>query len=67
MKAGQLLARLDDRVEQIQLLQLMAKATNRTKILGAEAELLQKKEDLKKLEEARKKGAATDWEEAQNI
>ena len=62
VKAGQILARLDDKVEQIQLLQLKAKATNRTKILAAEAELLQKKEDLKKLEEARKKGAATDWE-----
>lgn len=62
VKAGQLLARLDDKVEQIQLLQLMAKAANRTKIEAAEAELLQKKEDLKKLEEARKKGAATDWE-----
>jgi RND family efflux transporter MFP subunit len=62
VKAGQLLARLDDRVEQIQLLQLKAKAANRTKIEAAEAELLQKKEDLKKLEGARKKGAATDWE-----
>jgi RND family efflux transporter MFP subunit len=62
VKAGQLLARLDDKVEQIQLIQLKAKAANRTKIEAAEAELLQKKEDLKKLEEARKKGAATDWE-----
>jgi len=62
VKAGQLLARQDDKVEQMQLLQLMAKAGNRTKIEAAEAELLQKKEDLNKLEEARKKGAATDWE-----
>jgi RND family efflux transporter MFP subunit len=62
VKGGQLLARLDDKVEQIQLIQLKAKAANRTKIEAAEAELLQKKEDLKKLEEARKKGAATDWE-----
>jgi RND family efflux transporter MFP subunit len=62
VKAGQLLARQEDKVEQIQLLQLMAKAENRTKIGAAEAELLQKKEDLKKIEEAKKKGAATDWE-----
>jgi RND family efflux transporter MFP subunit len=62
VKAGQLLARQDDRVEQLQLLQLKAKAVNRTRIEAAAAELLQKEEDLKKIEGAKKKGAATDWE-----
>ena len=62
VKAGQLLASQDDKVEQIQLLQLKAKAGNQTRILAAEAEMLQKEEDLKKIEGARKKGAATDWE-----
>ncbi len=62
VKAGQLLANQDDRVEQLQLLQLKAKATNRTRIEAAAADLLQKEEDLKKIEGAKKKGAATDWE-----
>jgi RND family efflux transporter MFP subunit len=62
IKAGQLLASQDDKVEQIQLLQLKAKATNQTRIRAAEAQMLQKEEDLKKIEGARKKGAATDWE-----
>jgi len=62
VKEGQLLASQDDKVEQIQLLQLKAKAVNRTRIEAAAAELLQKEEDLKKIEGAKKKGAATDWE-----
>jgi RND family efflux transporter MFP subunit len=62
VKEGQLLARQDDKVEQIQLLQLMAKAENQTSIEAARAEMLQKEEDLKKIEGAKKKGAATDWE-----
>jgi RND family efflux transporter MFP subunit len=62
VKAGQLLASQDDKVEQLQLLQLKAKAVDRTRIEAATADLLQKKEDLKKIEGARKKGAATDWE-----
>jgi RND family efflux transporter MFP subunit len=62
VKAGQLLASEDDKVEQLQLLQLKAKAVNRTRIDAAAAELAQKEEDLKKIEGAKKKGAATDWE-----
>jgi RND family efflux transporter MFP subunit len=62
VKGGQLLARQDDQVEQIQLLQLKSKAENKTRIHAAEAEMLQKEEDLKKMEGAKKKGAATDWE-----
>jgi RND family efflux transporter MFP subunit len=62
VKAGQLLASQDDQVEQIQLLQLKAKAGNQMRIRAAEAEMLQKEEDLKKIQGARKKGAATDWE-----
>jgi multidrug resistance efflux pump len=59
VKEGQLLASQDDKVEQIQLLQLKAKAEDRTRILAAEAQHLQKIEDLKKIEGAKKKGAAT--------
>jgi multidrug efflux pump subunit AcrA (membrane-fusion protein) len=62
VKEGQLLASLDDKVEQLQLLQLLAKARDKIKIEAAEAEMLQKIEDLKKFEGAGKKGAATDWE-----
>jgi RND family efflux transporter MFP subunit len=62
VKAGQLLAKLDDKVEQLQLLQLQAKARDNTKIEAAEADMLQKKADLKKFEGASKKGAATEWE-----
>ena len=43
VKAGQLLAKLDDKVEQLQLLQLQAKARDNTKIEAAEADMLQKK------------------------
>ena len=62
VKEGQLLAGQDDKVEQIQVLQLMAKAGNKTRIEASKTELLQKGEDLKKVEGAKKKGAATDWE-----
>jgi RND family efflux transporter MFP subunit len=62
VKEGQRLASQDDQVEQIQLLQLKAKAQDQTRILAAEAQHLQKIEDLKKVEGAKMKGAATDWE-----
>ena len=62
VKEGQLLAGQDDKVEQIQVLQFMAKAGNKTRIEASKTELLQKGEDLKKVEGAKKKGAATDWE-----
>ena len=62
VKKGQLLALLDDRAERIQVQQFLAQTENKTPIKAAEADLAQKKVDLKKLESARSKGAATDWE-----
>ena len=59
---GQLLANLDDQPERIQAQQYKVQAGDKTKILSAEAELAQKKLDLKKVELAKAKGAASDWE-----
>jgi len=64
VKAGQLLARQDDTAEQIQLEQLKAEAEDTVRVEAAEAQLAQKREDLKKLEWAQKEGAATEWEVA---
>jgi len=58
----QVLAKLDDAPERIQTQQLKIQATDRNKILSAEAEFAQKRVDLKKLKAARRKGAASDWE-----
>ena len=58
----QLLVRLDDGPERIQSQQLKMLSIDRTQILAAEAELAQKKVDLRKLELAQSKGAASDWE-----
>ena len=62
VKKDQLLARLYDEPERIQSQQLKMLSTDRTRILAAEAELAQKKVDLRKLELAKSKGAASDWE-----
>lgn len=62
VKKGRLLARQEDRAEQIQLKQLTAKAGDTTLIEEAEVRLAQKEKDLQKLEWAQTKGAATDWE-----
>ena len=59
---GKLLACLDDQPERIQALQYKVQAGDKAKILSAEAELAQKKLDLKKVESAKAKGAASDWE-----
>jgi RND family efflux transporter MFP subunit len=59
---GQVLARLDDELEKIQAQQYKVQAGDKTRILSAEAELAQKKLDLKKVELAKAKGAASDWE-----
>jgi RND family efflux transporter MFP subunit len=59
---GQLLAYLDDQPERIQAQQYKIQAADKTRILSAEAELAQKKLDLKKVELAKAKGAASDWE-----
>lgn len=62
VKKDELLARQEDKVERIQLEQLAAQAKDTTRIRTAKAQLAQKKKDLEKLEWARKKGAATEWE-----
>lgn len=62
VKEGQFLARQDDEAEKFQLAQLAAFATDNTRVRMAEADLSQKEVDLKRFEDARKKGAATDWE-----
>jgi RND family efflux transporter MFP subunit len=59
---GQLLAYLDDQPERIQAQQYKVQAGDKTRIQSAEAELAQKKLDLKKVELAKAKGAASDWE-----
>ena len=59
---GHLLACLDDQPERIQAQQYKVQALDKTRILSAEAELAQKKLDLKKVELAKAKGAASDWE-----
>lgn len=64
VKPGDLLARQDDTAEQIQLEQLKAEAEDTVRVEAAEAQLAQKREDLKKLEWAQKEGAATEWEVA---
>jgi len=62
VKKNQLLARLDDHTERIQLTQLKAQAEDTTQVKASEAELSQKRADLIKVERAQSKGAATDWE-----
>ena len=62
VRNGQVLAVLEDRVERLKVVQLKAQVENKTRIQAAEADLAQKKIDLKKLELAKKLGAATDWE-----
>jgi len=62
VKEGDILLRLDDEAEKIQLDQLKAQADDTIRIRAAEEQGLQKKEDYKKLEWAGKQGAATTWE-----
>ena len=62
VRAGQLLARLDDAVERAQLAQLEAAAGDTTRIRAAEAELKQKRVDLKRIEDAFRKNVATQFE-----
>jgi len=59
VKAGQELIRLDDESELAQLEQLQAQAEDDTRVRAADAQLAQKKVDLKKNELALKQGAAT--------
>ncbi len=62
VKAGQKLVQLDDAAEQCQLAQLKAQAEDTIRIKAAEAQLDQKKVDLKKIQWAAKRGAATEME-----
>jgi membrane fusion protein, heavy metal efflux system len=59
---GQLVARLEDEPEKIQARQYEAQARDKTKIMAAQAELAQKSLDLKKVDQAKAKGGANDWE-----
>ncbi len=60
--ANQVLIQQDDSVEQIQLAQLEAESQNTTQIEASEASLAQKGIDLKKLERAAARNAATELE-----
>jgi len=59
---GDLLVRLDDEVERLEVARLKAAAENRVHVRAAEAQLAQRKADLAKLEWAGERGAATEWE-----
>lgn len=62
VKADQTIVRLDDLVEQIRLAQLEAESLNTTRIEATEASLAQKDVDLKKIERAAARNAATELE-----
>jgi len=62
VRAGQVLVRQEDEAERVQLEQLKAQADNTSKIQAAGAQLEKRKEDLKKIEEAAKRNAASDLE-----
>lgn len=62
VKAGQVLVQQDDAAEQAQLEQLKAQAEDMIRIKAAEAQTEQKKVDLKKLQQAAERGAATELE-----
>jgi len=60
--AGQVLVQLDDRAERAHLAQLKAQSESTHKLEMARAELIRKKEDLKRIEAAAKDNAASDLE-----
>jgi RND family efflux transporter MFP subunit len=62
VKGGQVLVEQDDAVDQARLAQLEAESQDTTQIQAAEASLAQKKVDLKKLETAAARNAATELE-----
>ncbi len=62
VKEGQLLVQQDDTAEQVQLAQLKAQADDVTRIKAAEAEMEQKKVDLRRMEQLSGKGAASETE-----
>lgn len=62
VKKGALLASLDDAAERIELERLTALAEDTTRLEAGEADLAQKRADLKKLQMAKEYGAATEME-----
>ena len=62
VRTGKLLAKQEDRADLIRVKMLEIQAEDETKIKMTEAELLLKKKEQGKLEEALRKGAATEWE-----
>ena len=62
VRAGDALVQLDDAADQVRLAQLRAESENLTHILAAEASLAQKRVDLKKLQTAAERNAATELE-----
>ena len=60
VKPGQILVQLDDEAERVQMAQLKAQAEDGTRVEAAEAQLAQKKLDLKRILTAREKNAATE-------
>lgn len=62
VKVDQELVRLDDAAEVLQLAQLKAQADDLTRIKAAEAQLAQKRVDLKEILWAHERGAATEME-----
>jgi len=62
VKEGDVLLRLDDEAEKVQLAKLKAKAYDQIHIKAAEEQVLQKTVDHQKLVRAGKEGAATEWE-----
>ena len=62
VKADQVIIQLDDSVEASETERLKYEAEDKTRIEAAEAELQQAKVDLKRMEEANARGAATDLE-----
>jgi len=59
---GDVLVRLDDAVERLRVARLKAAAENDLHVKAAGAQLAQRQADLKKLEWAGERGAATQWE-----
>jgi RND family efflux transporter MFP subunit len=62
VKAGQVVVRLDDALEQAQYAQILAQSQDTTQIRASEASLQQKKVDLQKIEKAAEHKAATELE-----
>ncbi|MFC1765292.1 efflux RND transporter periplasmic adaptor subunit [Planctomycetota bacterium] len=62
VQASQVVAKQDNTVEMVQLLQLQAESENITRIDASEASLQQKRVDLQRIEKAANRNAATDLE-----